>query len=282
MVAFLQCLSFDELGEDLGLEDLHDVELAATFQLEAFEFLQLPGHVEHSVLLFQHLALLACGREHYAAIGTVDLEGNGHLGAGGILLLLLRVGLVLTIGIGEVCVHVEDGAGVVEAGLLAVRVLEGEVLGEALREQAPYAVGIQLQRNADSFQVLPVKSDDVAAEVSNYACHLHGVPAGAATHNVAVERVQDNLVCQLQGLEKVHYVLALLNLGPITLLHRVLHLSFPDLDLVLILVATIPEGTHGVHVEWILPHAHRVLPHLCARHVYLFVRPLAVLLHSQL
>ena len=80
---------------------------------------------------------------------------------------------------------------------LAVRELQGELLGEALGQARPDAVGVKLEGQADLFDESPRVLDDVAASVSDHRGHLHRVPASALLHDVSVEGVEDDFVRQL-------------------------------------------------------------------------------------
>ena len=59
-------------------------------------------------------------------------------------------------------------------------------------------VRFELERLADLLDEHARVLDDVGAVVRDHARHLHRVPARAAAHHVAVERVEDALVRQLQ------------------------------------------------------------------------------------
>ena len=54
--------------------------------------------------------------------------------------------------------------------------------------------------------------DDLGPSEGDYASHLHGVPAGALAHDIAVEGVQDAFVRQLQAVVQNDHVCCCLHL----------------------------------------------------------------------
>ena len=195
----------------------------------------------------------------------------------GVLHLVLRVVAVL------VDVDVEHHAGVRDADLrlLLVRGGDGEVLREDRREDAPDPVGVELERLAELLDERARLLDDVGAGVRHDARHLHAVPPRALAHHVAVERVEDALVRELErvvqrahrlGLQQRSDVVGLLGLGallPPLLVER------------LVLVAAVAERAHRVDVEWVLALARRRHPLLHLGHVRLLVRLLAEVLEPR-
>ena len=267
--------------EDLRLEHLDQLELAAALELEALELGEGAVVFVDRVALLEELALLRGGWEDHRLVWAVDLEVDRHLA----LLLPLAVDehLVLRVVADAVDVHVEHDARVRDCTLWLLWITREhlDVLGEALGEDAPDAVRVELERLADLLHQRARLLDDVGARVRDDARHLHRVPARAAPHHVAVERVEDALVGELEGVvEGAH------GLGPIELrrLARLLRrhtLLAPLLVERLVLVPPVAEGAHRVNVEGVLALAGGCGLELLLGGVGLLVHLLAVLLQPR-
>jgi len=68
--------------EHLALEDLDELQLTATLDLEALELCERAVFVKHRVPLLDVLAFVLRCRQHHRAIGAVNLEVDGALEAG--------------------------------------------------------------------------------------------------------------------------------------------------------------------------------------------------------
>mmetsp|Transcript_126764 Transcript_126764/g.370517 ORF Transcript_126764/g.370517 Transcript_126764/m.370517 type:complete len:251 (+) Transcript_126764:989-1741(+) len=138
--------------------------------------------------------------------------------------------------------------------------LQLELVGvrEALRQEAPDAVRVQLQRKPHLLAELPGLANEVGARVGHDARHLHGVPPRTLAHDVPVEGVEDALVRQLQRVVEEHHVLCFHLLRHVAALLRLLEVLVPLLRLPLEHVAPVTEVSHRVDVEGVLPLAHSV------------------------
>ena len=205
-VARLEVVAVEEgrrllaVAEDLRLEDLDQLELAAPLDLEALELGELAVLLEDRVPLLEQLALLERRGQDHRLVRPVDLEEDRLLA---LLVVLARLGvepLVLRVVVVAVDVDVEHDARVRDGhlGLRRVARREGVVLREGVREDAPDAVGVELERLADLLDERARLLDDRRAGVGDDARHLHRVPPRALPHDVAVEGVEDALVRELQ------------------------------------------------------------------------------------
>jgi hypothetical protein len=205
------------------LKDLSDSQLSSAFHLKPLELFDLIIEVEDHVSFLEHLRvvlldvqlgcllLLLGSGNHHGLVGTVDLEENSHLLASGVLPFLGALQLlVLVVGVFIVDEMVEDVAGVGHLQRLARLESQLDVLGEAVGQQHPDAVSVQLQRLADApLDVVPAIADDVRPQVGHHCRHLHRVPPRSLPHHVPVETVQDDLVRQLHRFVQDHQPLRL-------------------------------------------------------------------------
>ena len=100
---------------------------------------------EHSISLLEHLPLLFGGGYDHAAVGPVDFEEYGHLCA--LLILqgrLVNECLVLTVRILVIDEDVTHGAWEGEGRFLSVSKGEGHYFWEALGEEGPDTIGVEL------------------------------------------------------------------------------------------------------------------------------------------
>ena len=104
------------VAEDLGLEDLDELELSASLELESFELHQLdlarPLFLVHGIALLEQLALLGRSGQDHRLVWPVHLEEDRLLTR---FVVLARLGvelLVLRIGESTVDVDVEHRARV--------------------------------------------------------------------------------------------------------------------------------------------------------------------------
>mmetsp|Transcript_45251 Transcript_45251/g.130668 ORF Transcript_45251/g.130668 Transcript_45251/m.130668 type:complete len:246 (-) Transcript_45251:2155-2892(-) len=153
---------------------------------------------------------------------------------------------------------VQDAVRVWHLDLFSILHLELVGVREALRQHAPNAVGVQLDRQPHLLAELAGLADQVGACVCNNAGHLHRVPSGTFSHHVSVERVQDALVRELQGIIQQDHVLGLHLLHRVAALFGRLEILRPLLGQAFEHVPTIAEVAHGVDVKGVLPLAHRV------------------------
>ena len=115
---------------------------------------------------------------------------------------------------------------------------------------------------------------------ANMLIHLHPTPSPTNSpfpHDVAVERVEDTLVGQLQGVVEHHQAIGSLGLRRVILLLRLRQLLLPHLGQTFEFVAAITESAHGVHVERVFSLTDGGCPLFHASGVHLLVCLAAVL-----
>ena len=254
--------AFQEELEDLLLEDLDELELASSLDFEALQLGKAAVVVEHGIPLFQVLVLLLRGGKDHGPVRAVDLEEDGVVAMGFVSEGLgIHQGLVLVVGELAMDQMVQHGAGVGDGQFLAVLELEGKILGERGRKHAPDAVRVEFQGPAESLDQRPGHLDDGCSRQARHARHFHRVPARAFPHDVSVEGVQNDLVRQLQGVEKHDHLFGVVNLGGRgARLPQGVGLPLPDLCLGLVLVAPVAKVADSVDVEGVLPLADDGLP----------------------
>mmetsp|Transcript_86936 Transcript_86936/g.241072 ORF Transcript_86936/g.241072 Transcript_86936/m.241072 type:complete len:688 (+) Transcript_86936:687-2750(+) len=250
-------IPFEELRENLGLEDLDQAELAAPFDFEALELGERAIKLKDGVTLLEHLVLLCAGWENHGLVGPIDLEEDRVLIlhcplTGRRSLLVLMVGVLLMDAV------VQHTVGVGHLDFFAPLHLELEGVGEALGQQTPDAISVELQRQPHLFAELPCLADEIGASVGDDARHLHGVPPCTLAHDVPVERVQDALMGKLQRVVQQYHVLRLHFLRQVAALLCFLKGLVPFLCLPLKQVSPVAEIAHGVHVERVLALADSV------------------------
>ena len=99
-------------------------------------------------------------------------------------------------------------------------------------------------------------------------------------HDVAIERVEDTLVGQLQGVVEHHQAIGSLGLRRIVLLLRLRQLLLPHLGQPFELVAAIAESAHSVHIERVFSLTDGGRPLFHASGVHLLVGLAAVFCNS--
>ena len=252
-VALLGCRSEKELFEDLSLEDLDELELSSSFDLESLEFRERVVVVEDGVSFLEKLVLLLRRREDHRLVGTVKFEEDRVLRvdfvASSFLVDEIVVLVVGELGVDEV---VEHRAGVGDSELLPSDDLEGEVLGKRSGKHAPDSVGIEFERTTDLLDELTRHLDDRRSGEAGDSSHLHRVPTSSLPHNVSVEGVEDDLVGELERVVDDDH-----SFGFRDLCYRIrlLESLLPRLVKSLVLVTTISERSDGVDVERVLPLA---------------------------
>ena len=75
-----------------------------------------------------------------------------------------------------------------------------------------HAIRVELERDADPLDQLARLLDDHRTRVCDDASHLHRVPARTLAHDVAIERVENALMCQLQRVVQHNSLLGFCNL----------------------------------------------------------------------
>mmetsp|Transcript_47481 Transcript_47481/g.135520 ORF Transcript_47481/g.135520 Transcript_47481/m.135520 type:complete len:303 (+) Transcript_47481:2155-3063(+) len=235
--------------------------------------------LEDSVALLQHLVLLGARRDDHRPIRPVNFKEDRVLIAH-LPLTRFRPRLILMVGVLLVHPIVQHTVWVRHFDLLSA--LESHFVGvrKALRQEAPDAVGVQLQRQPHLLAELASFTDQVRARVGNDAGHLHGVPAGALPHDITIEGVQDALVRKLQRVIKQHHVLRLHLLRQVPAFLRLLQILVPLFGLPFEHVATVAEISDRVHVEGVLPLADGVVLVLVDRTLHAPVGLLGELPHG--
>ena len=123
---------------------------------------------------------------------------------------------------------------------------------ERARQHAPDTVRVQLERSPDLLDEFPRHLDDGRARQAGDAGHLHRVPTSALAHYVAVERVEDTLVRELERVVQDDHRLGLDDLGDGTACRRLVEVLLPVFVQSFVGVPAVTEGPDGVNVERVL------------------------------
>mmetsp|Transcript_50911 Transcript_50911/g.118621 ORF Transcript_50911/g.118621 Transcript_50911/m.118621 type:complete len:361 (-) Transcript_50911:1619-2701(-) len=162
------------------------------------------------------------------------------------------------IGVLLVYAVVEDAVGVWHFELFASLHLDLEGVWKALWQKAPNAISVQLQGQAHLFTELSRLANEVGSRVCDNARHLHRVPTSSLAHDVAVERVQNAFVSELQRVIEKHHVLGFVLCNHIAAFFGFLQLLVPLFGLSLEHVPPVTEVEDCVDIERILTLADNV------------------------
>jgi hypothetical protein len=104
--------------------------------------------------------------------------------------------------------------------------VEFEILGENAREHTPNSVCVQFERTANLLDQSACHLDDRRASQAGDPRHLHGMPPCTFAHDVAVERVENALVRELERIVDHDELLRLVDLRNGATLARILSRFF--------------------------------------------------------
>lgn len=125
-------------------------------------------------------------------------------------------------------------------------------VGERARQHAPDTVRVEFERSPDLLDEFPRHLDDGRARQAGDAGHLHRVPTSTLAHDVAVERVEDTLVRELERVIQDDHRLGLDDFGDGTACGRLVEVLLPILVQTFVRVTAVTEGPDGVDVEGVL------------------------------
>lgn len=127
------------------LEDFNDLQFTSALEFETLDLCHFSSMVEYSVSFLEHFIFFSTGRYQHALVRSINLEEDRHFVSNLIqALLLVYQSLVLRVSVLIKNEFVRHRARKVESESFARGKLESKCLWEALRQQSPNAIRVQL------------------------------------------------------------------------------------------------------------------------------------------